>query len=85
VRLKSQLESKYGPAQNTSGTIPESCRTDESFGQCVKAGSLQLSYAWQWSSGATLELAISKPSPDEAAAIRLRYAQPKPAANLSNL
>lgn len=85
VRLKAQLESKYGPAQNTSGTIPESCRSDEGFSQCVKTGSLQLSYAWQWSSGATLELAIGKPSAGEEAAIQLRYAQPKPAANLSNL
>lgn len=85
VRLKAQLESKYGPAQNTSGTIPESCRTDETFEQCVKAGSLQLSYAWQWSSGQTLQLAIGKPTKTEEPAIRLLYARPKSAANLPNL
>ncbi|HVY26251.1 MAG TPA: hypothetical protein VHB79_06845 [Polyangiaceae bacterium] len=85
VRLKSQLESKYGPAQNTSGRIPETCRSEDSFSQCLKTGSLQLSYAWQWSSGETLELSIGKPTKAEEPAIRLLYSRPRSAGNLSNL
>lgn len=85
VRLKAQLESKYGPAQNTSGRIPESCRSDDSFSECLKTGSLQLSYDWRWSSGETLQLAIGKPTKEEEPAIRLLYSRPRSAASLSNL
>lgn len=77
VHLKSQLESKYGPAQNTSGRIPESCRSDEDFSRCVQSGTLKLSYAWSWSSGEALELAIGKLTPADEPAIRLLYSQPK--------
>ena len=85
VRLKTQLESKYGPAQNTSGLIPETCRTNQSFKQCLKTDLVRLSYGWRWSSGVSLELSVGKPAPDAEPAIRLVYSRPRAAANLSHL
>lgn len=85
VRLKAQLESKYGVAQSNSGRIPEDCRSDSSFGDCLQTRDLRLSYGWRWSSGETLSLEIGKAENETEPAIRLRYSRPKLAANLSHL
>jgi hypothetical protein len=85
VRLKTQLEAKYGPAQDTSGRIPETCRTNASFEQCLQTGVLHLSYGWHWSSGESLELSVGKSAPDLEPALELVYSRPRAAANLSHL
>jgi hypothetical protein len=85
VRLKAQLESKYGPPQTSEGRVPETCRSDASFSQCLQNDVLHLSYGWHWSSGESLQLEIGKPAENLQPAIRLVYSRPESTANLSNL
>lgn len=85
IRLKTQLESKYGTPHSTSGSVPEACRSEAQFARCLEQDTLHLSYKWQWSSGEGIELDVGKPAPSTAPAIRLRYSRPKGTANLSAL
>jgi hypothetical protein len=85
VSLKSNLESKYGPPQETSGRVPETCRSERAFTRCLESRKLTLSYRWSWPGGESLEMHVGKPNDAESTAIRLLYRRPKGAANVSAL
>lgn len=85
VSLKANLETKYGPAQESSGSVPERCRTEDAFTQCLASRQVALRYAWRWAGGESLEMSVGKPTPARSAAIRIVYRRPAGAANLSAL
>ena len=85
VALKTQLEAKYGPPRETAGPIPDTCRSPESFTQCLDANRLTLRYAWRWASGEGVEMLVGKPSTDMPPSIRLIYTRASGAANVSAL
>ncbi|HET9934382.1 MAG TPA: hypothetical protein VFQ35_26950 [Polyangiaceae bacterium] len=85
VSLKANLESKYGPAQESSGIIPEQCRSERGLTRCLESRALTLRYVWRWASGESLEMSVGKPSEAAISAIRLEYRRVAGAANLSAL
>jgi len=85
VTLKAQLETKYGAPAETSGPIPQDCRTAQSFAQCLDSNKLTLRYAWHWASGESVEMLVGKPSAELPAQIRLLYTRTPGAANAAAL
>lgn len=85
VSLKANLESKYGPAQESSSSVPEECRADAAFTRCLEARRLTLRYTWRWAGGESLEMSVGKPRDNVSAAIRLVYRRPAGTADLSAL
>ena len=84
VTLKADLETKYGPAQESSGTVPEHCRSERDFRRCVEAQQVALLYKWTWAGGETIEMTVGKTPPAGHATIRLIYRRSS-GANLSAL
>jgi hypothetical protein len=73
VALKANLETKYGPAQESSGTVPEQCRSEQDFMRCLEAQQVALQYKWTWAGGESIEMTVGKPNPADHATIRLVY------------
>ncbi|HEY0464644.1 MAG TPA: hypothetical protein VGC79_10560, partial [Polyangiaceae bacterium] len=84
VSLKSKLESKYGPAQESKGLVPQHCRSEQAFTRCLESQQLALSYAWRWAGGESIVMSVGKPSESGTTAIRLVYRR-LPGANESAL
>ncbi|HKO52452.1 MAG TPA: hypothetical protein VJV79_32315 [Polyangiaceae bacterium] len=84
VSLKSKLESKYGPAQESRGIVPEHCRSEEAFTRCLESQQLALSYTWRWAGGESIVMSVGKPKESGIKAIRLVYRR-LPGANVSAL
>jgi hypothetical protein len=85
VTLKANLETKYGRPQESSGSVPESCRGERAFVRCLESRQVTLRYTWRWAGGESLEMSVGKPTDAESAAIRLVYRRPDGAANVSAL
>ncbi len=85
VSLKANLQTKYGPAHESSGGVPEGCRNERAFVQCLQSRRLRLSYGWRWAGGESLDMSVGKSDDRESAAIRLIYRRPASAANASAL
>jgi len=83
VTLKANLETKYGPAQESSGSVPAHCRSDQAFTRCLEAQQAALQYKWSWAGGESIEMTVGKAQPTAHAAIRLVYR--REGANLSAL
>ena len=73
VALKADLETKYGPAQESSGGVPEHCRSEQDFTRCLEAQQVALQYRWRWAGGESIEMVVGKTKPTDRAAIRLVY------------
>jgi hypothetical protein len=84
VLLKSKLESKYGPAHESSGIVPEHCRGEEAFMRCLESQQLALNYTWRWAGGESIVMSVGKPNESGTASIRLVYSR-LPGANVSAL
>ena len=84
VTLKANLETKYGPAQESSGRVPEHCRSEEQFTRCLAAEQVALQYKWTWAGGESIEMTVGKTKPTDRATIRLVYRRIA-SANLSAL
>jgi hypothetical protein len=73
VTLKANLEAKYGPAQESKGSVPEQCRSEQDFTRCVEAQQVVLQYKWTWAGGESIEMTVGKTEPTDHATIRLVY------------
>jgi hypothetical protein len=82
--LKANLETKYGPAQASNGSVPEHCRTEQDFKRCLEAQQVALQYRWTWAGGESIEMAVGKTKPTDHVTIRLVYRR-LAGANLSAL
>jgi hypothetical protein len=85
LSLKARLETKYGSAQESSGLVPEHCRSERAFARCIESEQLTLRYTWRWPGGESLEMSVGTRDHTEGAAIRLVYRRLGDAANLSAL
>jgi hypothetical protein len=85
VSLKQNLTTKYGPARESHGTVPESCRGPESFARCAEARRVVLNYAWRWPGGESIAMSVGKLNEREPAAIRLLYRRSSHFVNMSGL
>ncbi|MFZ5897083.1 MAG: hypothetical protein ACOY0T_38855 [Myxococcota bacterium] len=85
VSLKASLEAKYGPVQESSGSVPEECRSEQALKRCLESRHLALRYIWRWATGESIEMTVGKPTERESAAIRVLYRRPVGAANVSAL
>ncbi len=85
VSLKANLQTKYGPAQESSGSVPEGCRSERAFAHCLESRQVRLSYTWRWAGGESLDMSVGKSDDRDSAAIRLVYRRPAGAANASSL
>lgn len=85
VSLKQNLETKYGRAKESHGTVPEQCRGPEAFARCAEANQLLLDYAWRWPGGESIEMSVGKLNETDPASIRLVYRRPGEVANMSAL
>lgn len=73
VALKAMLETKYGSAQKSSGTVPEHCRGEQEFARCLETEQVALQYEWTWADGESIEMTVGKTESTGHAAIRLVY------------
>jgi len=73
VMLKAKLETKYGPAQESSGIVPEHCRSEHAFTRCLESQQVALRYTWRWTGGESIVMSVGKPNESESTAIRLVY------------
>jgi len=73
VTLKGKLETKYGPAQESSGSVSEHCRSEQDFARCLEAQKVALQYKWTWAGGESIEMTVGKTNPSEHPTIRLVY------------
>jgi hypothetical protein len=73
VQLKAKLETKYGPAQESSGIVPEQCRSEQAFSRCLESQQVSLRYTWRWTGGESIVMSVGKPNESESTAIRLVY------------
>ncbi|HET9953477.1 MAG TPA: hypothetical protein VFQ61_03175 [Polyangiaceae bacterium] len=85
VSLKANLESKYGAAQRSDGSVPAQCRSERAFTRCLQSRRVSLRYVWQWAGGESIEMNVGKRNETDLAAIRLFYRRPADSANLSAL
>jgi hypothetical protein len=76
--LKQKLSEKYGSAEAiTSPGIPENCRKEEQFVQCLENEGLRLGFRWEWPTKQQITLAVGKPEDGNgAAALRIKYVTP---------
>ena len=68
----------------SSGTVPEHCRSEQDFMRCLEAQQVALQYKWTWAGGESIEMTVGKPKPTDHATIRLVYRR-SASANLSAL
>jgi hypothetical protein len=73
IALKANIETKYGSAQDSSGKVPEHCRSEQAFTHCLESQQVALHYSWTWKSGESIEMSVGKPYGAEHTAIRLVY------------
>ena len=71
--MKAKLETKYGPAQESSGSLPEHCRGERDFTRCLETEQVALHYRWAWAGGESIEMTVGKANPADHATIRLVY------------
>lgn len=71
--LKASLVSKYGDPKQRTPLIPEKCRGEVQFEQCLETRELTLRYEWAWPTGALIEMNVGKNEGAEPAAIRVLY------------
>ncbi|MGE5783587.1 MAG: hypothetical protein ACM3ZE_03320 [Myxococcales bacterium] len=73
VALKANLEAKYGISQESSGSVPEDCRSEQAFTRCLESQQVLLQYKWTWNSGESIEMIVGKLNEADNTAIRLVY------------
>lgn len=73
--LKQKLAQKYGtPASIPPKGIPDECRKEEQFTQCVEVGGLRLKFRWGWPNRQQIILTVGKPEDGPGpAALRVKY------------
>jgi hypothetical protein len=76
--VKEKLAKEYGtPAVMPTKPLPEKCRQEEQFAQCLEAGGLRLEFRWQWPTRQQVTFTSGKsedgPGP---AALRVQYVSP---------
>lgn len=76
--VKQQLAKRHGtPALMPSKGIPEKCREEAQFAQCLEADGLRQMYRWEWPTRQQVTLTIGKPEEGAGpAAIRIMYVTP---------
>jgi len=73
VSLKAKLETKYGSAHESSGIVPEWCRSETAFKGCLESQQVALRYTWRWAGGESIEMSVGKRSEADNSAVRLVY------------
>jgi hypothetical protein len=76
--VRAKLAKRHGtPALMPTKGIPEKCRTEEQYAQCLESEELQLKFRWEWPTRHQITLTIGKPEGEAGpSAIRIKYVTP---------
>jgi hypothetical protein len=75
--LKEKLANKYGPPKSSTTAIPDGCRKEREFVDCLEKEELRLKFNWSWTTRETVDLTIGKPENGSGpVAIRIDYFVP---------